>query len=274
MEKGFPYQFHPCWSNNRKRLWERIHLPVAPYCNIKCIFCDHKIGASCHIPKPGAAARVMSPSEAIERFREEIQKRPNLHIAAISGPGEPLANPESFETLRGIRTINREIEFCLSTNGTLLSNHIDDLIDLGVKTISVSISTVNPDTAAKIYEWIIHDGVKIRGNRIGEWIIQRQLAGLQNAVESGILVKVNSILIPGINDSEQEILAQALSDIGVKLQNIIPLVPYANTLNLHAPSLTEIRFIRKNAAKYLRQFEHCAQCRSDVVGIPGDDTIL
>jgi nitrogen fixation protein NifB len=255
-------------------LWERIHLPVAPYCNIKCIFCDHQIGASCHIPKPGFATRVMSPSEAIKRFGEEYQRRPNLHIAAISGPGEPLANPQSFETLRGIRDINEDIEFCLSTNGTLLSDHIDELRDLNVRVISVSISTLNPDTAIKIYEWVIHDGMKFRGKQIGDWIIHRQLAGIKDAVESGIMVKVNSILIPGVNDLELENLAQSLSDIGVKLQNIIPLVPYANAIKFRAPSLSEINSIREKAAYYLKQFKHCAQCRSDVVGIPGDDTVL
>lgn len=274
MEYGFPFEYHPCWSNNRNKLWERIHLPVAPYCNVKCIFCDHQVGVSCHIPKPGAAAKVMSPSEAISRFCYESQNRPNLRIAAISGPGEPLANTQTFETLRAIRSINNDIEFCLSTNGTLLTDYVCDLVDLQVKTISVSVSTLNPDTAARLYEWVVHNGTRFNGKKMGRWIINRQLEGIQSAIDEGILVKVNSIMVPGLNEFELDTLAQSLSKIGVKLQNIVPLIPYDNSMELTAPSFQQIHAARERALPFLNQFTHCAQCRSDVVGIPGDDTIL
>jgi nitrogen fixation protein NifB len=216
----------------------------------------------------------MSPAEAITRFNDEVQKRPNLHIAAISGPGEPLANPETFETLREIRAIDGNIDFCLSTNGTLLANFVNELVDLRVRTISVSISTVNPDTATRIYEWVVHDGVKLTGKKMGLWITKQQLLGIQRAIENDLLLKANSILIPGINDTELESLAQSLSDIGIKLQNIIPLVPYANFINQCAPTPSELHSARERMARHLKQFKHCALCRSDVVGLPGADSIL
>jgi nitrogen fixation protein NifB len=274
MENGFPFKFHPCWSNDRKNLWERIHLPVAPYCNVKCIFCDHQIGVSCHIPKPGASAKVLTPSQAIRRFCDEVQKRPNLHIAAISGPGEPLANPQTIETFRGIRSIDDNIEFCMSTNGILLTDYVSDLVDLRVRTISVSICTLNPDTATRLYEWVVHDGTRFTGSKMGFWIIKRQLNGIRNAINHGIFVKANSIMIPGINELELEGLAQSLSQIGVKLQNIVPLIPFGNALNLRSPTSEQIHEVRGRALPYMKQFTHCAQCRSDVVGIPGDDLIL
>jgi nitrogen fixation protein NifB len=274
MENRFPFEFHPCWSNNREHLWERIHLPVAPYCNVKCIFCDHKVGSSCHIPKPGAAAKVLTPSEAIKRFCDEVKRRPKLLIAAISGPGEPLANPQTFETLQGIRSIDDKIEFCLSTNGILLSDYVANLVSLRVRTISVSISTLNPNSAARLYEWVLHRGRKFSGRKMGSWIVKRQLKGIQNSIDRGILVKVNSILVPGLNEFELESLAQSLSRIGVNLQNIVPLYPYDNSSELEVPSHDQIRVARERSLLHLRQFTHCHQCRSDVVGIPGNDTIL
>ena len=258
MDNGYPYDVHPCWANERRHVWERIHLPVAPLCNVKCSFCDHQIGASCHLPKPGSAARVMSPSEAIMRVRMELERRPNLHIAAISGPGEPLANQQTFETLRGIRAFNQDIEFCLSTNGILLSNYVDELLSLDVNTISVSISAVNPATAAKLYEWALYDGRKIYGDEMIQWILQKQIAGIQLASKKGIILKANSIMIPGINDIEIESLAQTLTDLGIKMQNITPLVPYANMQKIRVPTSSEIQSARKLASTHIRQFRNNA----------------
>ena len=125
MDNSYPFKHHPCYSNQRQNLWERIHLPVARKCNVKCVFCDHSIGSSCHTSKPGFSSNIMNVDEAVERTLKEINIRPNLKIAAISGPGEPLYNKETFETLRRIRQKIPKIKFCLSTNGTLLSEHLD-----------------------------------------------------------------------------------------------------------------------------------------------------
>jgi len=116
----YPFVYHPCFSSKRENLWARIHLPVAPQCNVKCIFCDHNSGTSCHTSKPGYSAVVMTPNEAIKRVAKELISQPDLRIVAISGPGEPLANIETFETLQGVLETHSKVRFCLSTNGTLL----------------------------------------------------------------------------------------------------------------------------------------------------------
>jgi nitrogen fixation protein NifB len=274
MENEFPFQFHPCWSNDRSNIWERIHLPVARICNIKCAFCDHRVATASHIPKPGIAKTVMTPSVAIRRYFQEKKKRPNLHIAAVSGPGEPLANKQTFETFQGIRTRDKNIELCLSTNGVLLEESVKQLRDLHVKVITVSIHSVKPRTATNIYEWAIHKKKKLHGIRMAEYIIKKQLTGIQEAIEHGIKVKINSILIPGVNETEFDDLAKSLAEIGAAIQNIVPLVPYDKMSHLRAPTPIEIKTVRESASKYIKQFTHCVQCRSDVVGIPGADSIL
>jgi nitrogen fixation protein NifB len=217
---------------------------------------------------------LMTPSIAIEKVIEEKRKRPNLHIAAVSGPGEPLANKQTFEAFNGIRALDNNIEFCLSTNGVLLEQSVKQLKDLCVKVITVSIHTVNARTAMKIYEWAIHMKKKLHGINMARFIINQQLTGIKKALDNGIKVKVNSILIPGINDLELENLAKSLSELGVEIQNIIPLVPYDNMSHIRAPHPKDIESARKIASRYIPQFKHCAQCRSDVVGIPGKDSIL
>ncbi len=272
--ENYPFLLHPCYSESRKGLWARIHLPVARFCNVKCIFCDHSAGSACHTSKPGFAASLMEPKEAIARTLEEVEKNPRLKIVAVSGPGEPLANEETFVTLKGVREKNRYLKFCLSTNGVLLKETTSNLEELGISTISVSMSAIFPETAAQIYEWALIDEKRTQGLEMGEILIDKQLAGIERAVSLGITVKVNTILIPSINMDDISSLSKHLSKLGVALQNIVPVISSWNTPKLVPPSRRELDEARQIGSKNILQFTHCQQCRSDVVGVPGNDRIL
>jgi len=270
----YPFTHHPCWSCNRDGLWARIHLPVAHSCNVKCAYCDHQLDASGHMPVPGRSRRVMTPTQAIKVTLDELRKDPNLRIVAISGPGEPLACPQTFTTLRGVKALGVDIEFCLSTNGVLLEEKTKQLVELGARTISVTMSTVSPETASRIYEWAMIDGKRLTGPEMGEKVIDVQLKGISSATKAGVFVKVNSILIPEMNGKQMEALARALRNAGARLQNIVPLVPFDNMVKERPPAQNELQDARSRASRFMEQFHHCKQCRSDVVGIPGADRIL
>ncbi|NHJ14723.1 MAG: radical SAM protein [Candidatus Thorarchaeota archaeon] len=274
MDSTYPFNHHPCWSELRIDLWERIHLPVARHCNVKCYFCDHNQGNSCHSSKPGGSSSIMTPKEALETLERELADRPRLRIVGISGPGEPLANPESFEVMGLIRETHQNLRLCLSTNGTLLSNKLRNLLELGIDTISVSLSTISPVTALRIYEWASIDGRLLTDDEMGLAIIEKQLQGIAKAIEEGIRVKVNTILIPTVNEGEMEDISRALSEMGVHLQNIVPLVPWAKMRGFRPPTKEVLQNARGTGSKHVRQFYHCYQCRSDAVGIPGHDSIL
>ena len=274
MAKSYPFIHHPCWSEQRQDLWERIHLPVAKKCNVKCVFCDHSIGASCHTSKPGFSSNIMNVDEAIERTLKEMSVRPNLRIVAISGPGEPLYNKETFEALSIIKRKIPDMKFCLSTNGTLLSEHLKELVSLGVSTITISINAATPETASRIYEWARFDKQISRNDTMAKMILSRQLDGLSSAADVGIKLKVNTILIPKVNNHEISEIAKTISKAGAHIHNIVPLVPCSFLKDWRMPTERELSEARKEALQYLPQFHHCKQCRSDVVGIPGCDTIL
>lgn len=109
---------------------------------------------------------------------------------------------------------------------------------------------------------------------MGDIIIQKQIAGIQLVVSLGIIIKVNTILIPDINTDDIVSISRQVADAGAYLQNIVPLIPSGNNPNLRAPTEEELDSIRHRASKHILQFTHCKQCRSDVVGIPGQDRIL
>lgn len=265
---------HPCFSDRRRSLWHRIHLPVAPKCNVKCLYCSHDFGSSCHTSKPGYSRQVLSAQTAAERAISEIKKDPRLRIVAVSGPGEPFANPETFETIELIRENLRDIHLCLSTNGTLLAKYVQWLVKMDFKTLTVSMSTANPRTAARIYEWARVEDRFLTGNEMGNIIVEEQIHGIARAAEAGITVKVNSILIPTLNQDDIIPLAKAIAGAGASLQNIIPLVPNAQLMSLSSPSPAQLETLKSRAAEYIEQFRHCKQCRSDVMGIPGCDVVL
>jgi nitrogen fixation protein NifB len=216
----------------------------------------------------------MTPTQAIKVTLDELRKDPNLRIVAVSGPGDPLTCPQTFKTLRGIRALNADIDLCLCTNGVLLEEKTKQLVELGVRAISVTMSTVSPETASQIYEWAVIDGKRLTGRKMGEKIIDVQLRGISSATKSGVFVKVNSILIPEMNGEQMEALAGALGDAGARLQNIVPLIPFDNMINERPPTQNELDDARNRASRVMEQFYHCKQCRSDVVGIPGADRIL
>ena len=216
----------------------------------------------------------MTPAAAAARTRIEIERNPRLKIAAISGPGEPLANPETFETLEMIRREFEELAMCLSTNGTLLENNVRRLTELNVATVTVSMSTSSVLSASRIYEWGRFQGKTLYGRDMATRIVESQMRGITKASRAGIHVKVNSILIPEINMQDIVPLAQEIAAAGASLQNIVPLVPNDKLSSSRAPTKQELLRIRKEASEFIRQFSFCKQCRSDVVGIPGCDRVL
>jgi nitrogen fixation protein NifB len=270
----YPFVHHPCFAGNREDLWVRIHLPVAACCNVKCIFCDGYGGASCHTSKPGYSSKIMSPDAAVERTMKELARNSRLRIIAISGPGEPLVNPETFATLQRIIEQGVDAKFCLSTNGVMLSEMLTSLSDLNISTISVSMSTQSHVIATRLYQWANINGRILRGQQMGKEIVSRQLHGIELAADSGICVKVNTILIPELNMGDIGPLSKSISKAGARLQNITPLIPCDAAASLRAPSVKELENARKIASRSILQFTHCKQCRSDVIGVPGNDSIL
>ncbi len=274
MSESFPFNHHPCWSEDRSQLWERIHLPIARTCNLKCAFCETLAPGACHTSFPGVARSIMTPTVALERLEKEINSRPALKIIAVSGPGDPLFSKGVLDTLLQIREKWPDKKLCLSTNGTSVSEKIRKVDKLKLDTISVSMHAITPETASKIYLKGFVDGRSLSGYELGEKVIDNQLRGIEHLAEMGVHVKVNTVLIPHTNNDEIPELALQIATAGAKLQNIIPLIPSGQMKHLNGPTKQEIQLVRRKSLKYIRQFIHCKQCRSDVVGIPGDDTIL
>jgi nitrogen fixation protein NifB len=214
---------------------------------------------------------VLTPDEAVDRTRALVERSDRLSVVGIAGPGDPLVNAPTFVVLRKINWEYPDLTLCLSTNGLLLPDRLDQLISSGVKSLTVTINAVTPETAEKVYSWIIYHGRRYEGREAAELLLANQWKGLAMAVDAGLIVKVNSVYIPGVNGEELPLIAERAAKLGADLMNIIPLIPQAEFSGLVRPSHRDIALMREKCRPFIPQMTHCKQCRADACGILGED---
>jgi nitrogen fixation protein NifB len=261
---------HPCFSREAHHKFGRMHLPVAPACNIQCKYCVRKYDCA-NESRPGITSKVMHPSEALERVRMLMDRNDRITVIGIAGPGDPLANDATFEALGAINREFPEITLCVSTNGLLLTDRLQTLMQCGVRSLTITINAVTPATAEKIYSWVSYGGKKYRGREAAECLVFNQARGLRNAIDAGFMVKINSVFIPGVNSMELPLVAWFAGVRGADIMNILPLIPQGDLEDLLRPSREMIDKMRDECGKYIPQMTHCQQCRADAFGILGED---
>jgi nitrogen fixation protein NifB len=261
---------HPCYSHSAHFKYGRIHLPVAAECNLGCNYCERQIGGmSYHSYRPAVADRILTPEEALSEVTQYVNDA-NFTVVGIAGPGEPLYNLSTFETLRLVRDNYPELILCLSSNGLLLPKYAEWLRNLGVQTITVTLNAVDPDIGRRLYAYVRYDGELLKGVEGARILLENQLSGIEKAVRLGLVVKINSILVPGINDDGHLVkVARTVKKLDAYIQNITPLIPLGRFKHLEAPSCDELRWTRFQCEQIIGQFRLCRQCRADSAGIPG-----
>lgn len=261
---------HPCFSKEAHHKFGRIHLPVAPACNIQCRYCIRKYDCA-NESRPGITSRVMTPCEAMERVRAIVGRNDNISVIGIAGPGDPLANDATFETLRAIHKEFPELILCVSTNGLRLPDRLEELMKAGVKSLTITINAVTPGMAEKVYSWASYKGKRYAGRDAASLIVNNQWRGLTNAIDAGLIVKINTVFIPGVNDVEIPLIAWHAGERGADIMNIMPLIPQAEFEGRERPSLKMITKKRAECEKHIPQMTHCRQCRADACGILCED---
>ncbi len=264
---------HPCFDAEARLRTARVHLPVAPRCNVQCNYCDRRSDCVAE-SRPGVASTVLRPSQAADYLDEVARTTPALAVVGIAGPGDPFANAEeTLQTLRLCRDRHPELMSCVATNGLGLPPHLDELAALGVSHVTVTVNTVDPAVGARIYRWV-RDGRRVyRGVAGARLLLERQLESIRGLKERGIVVKINTILVPGVTLKSVEDVARTVAALGADTMNCMPLYPVAGTPfgDLGAPDAFELASARAEAGRHLAQLAHCSRCRADAVGCIGEE---
>jgi nitrogen fixation protein NifB len=263
---------HPCFNDKVRHLYGRVHLPVAPRCNVQCNFCNRKYDCV-NESRPGVTSGILSPEQALDYLDKVLAIKKNISVVGIAGPGDAFANPEdSLETLWLVREKYPDMILCVATNGLNLEPYAEQLAKVKVSHVSVTVNAVDPEITEKIYSWV-RDGKRVlRAEQGAKILLEKQLKGIRALKKNGVAVKINSIILPGINDLHMENIAAKMAELKVDILNCIPYYPNegANFKDLKEPSPEMVARVRKAAGKHIKQMHHCTRCRADAVGLLGE----
>lgn len=270
---------HPCYSEGAHHHYARIHVAVAPACNIQCNYCNRKYDCS-NESRPGVTSERLTPEESAKKVMYVGGEVQRLSVLGIAGPGDALANPEkTFKTFELVREKAPDLKLCLSTNGLELPKFVDEMVKYDIDHVTVTINSVDTtgEIGSLIYPWIFYNNKRIYGKEAAKILLERQLEGMKKCVENGILIKANSVLIPGVNDKHLPEVAKKLKEIGVFLHNIMPILSepeFGTKFALDGiPSATDQQQmeVQEACGMDMKLMQHCRQCRADAVGLIGED---
>lgn len=248
---------HPCFNKKVAGKHARIHLPLIKSCNIQCNYCNRKYSCP-NENRPGVTSQLIKPEDINKILKNSLKKYENLNIVGIAGPGEALAEPKILsKAFKIIRKNFPDLKLCLSTNGFMLTESINLIQEFKVDFITVTINTLNYETASKIYNI-----------KTPETLIKKQIEGIKALSELNIVTKINTVVIPDINFKDAVEIAKFAGESKLFAQNIMPFYPVEGSVfeNLPEPSIEDIEKLRQECSKHIKQISHCKRCRADAEG--------
>ena len=268
---------HPCYSEEAHHHYARMHVAVAPACNIQCNYCNRKYDCS-NESRPGVVSQKLTPEQAVRKVVAVASEIPQMTVLGIAGPGDSLASPaKTFATFRMLQEQAPDIKLCLSTNGLALPALVDEICKYNIDHVTITINMVDPEVGAKIYPWIFWDHRRITGVEASRILHENQMKGLEMLTARGVLTKINSVLIPGINDHHLIDVNREVKKRGAFLHNIMPLISEAEhgtvfgLTGQRGPSAQELKAVQDACMGGANLMRHCRQCRADAVGLLGED---
>ena len=264
---------HPCFSIKANKMYGRVHLPVAKKCNIQCNYCNRKYDCV-NESRPGVTSALLSPKQALQYLGKVRDREETISVVGIAGPGDPFAN--SAETMDTLRMVSKEFSdmiFCLSTNGLNIVPYIEELGEIGLSHVTITVNAIDPNILMKIYSWVRYKKKVYRGMKAGILLLENQLKAIRKLKENGFCVKINTIILPCINEDHIIEVAKLMGEMKADIMNCIAVYPNRETVfgDIKPPSVEKVNEIRQKASLFIPQMTHCARCRADAVGMLGKD---
>ena len=188
------------------RTFKTLRVSLLNRCNLGCVYCNMDDETTNH----GGSEKRMPVENLLEQIAR-VHSVLQLETIRLTG-GEPLLYPGLVQVIEGINAIGIT-EIKLTTNGFLLERWAKPMKQAGMKSINVSLDALDEDVFFSISK---------RSN------VQRIISGIRTATEVGLDVKINSVIMKGINESQ-----------------LIPLLEYAFEQNI------TIRFLEVMAMGHL-----------------------
>ena len=178
-----------------------MRVSVTDKCNLRCRYC---------MPE-GVEIVPMSDLLSLEEITAVVRQASLLGIDRIKiTGGEPLVRKGVTSLVSMIRALPGIRQITMTTNGILLADYLPELVKAGLDGINISLDTLNPETYLKITG---RDG------------LDQVLRGLDAALAAGIRVKINSVMMKGINDKDLPDLIELAREkpLDVRLIELMPI---------------------------------------------------
>lgn len=166
-------------TDNYGRNINYLRLSVTDRCNMRCVYC-----------MPAEGVRLLEHREVLS-YEEllliaETAVASGIEKVRVTG-GEPLVRRGVIGFLQRLAAIPGLRQLVLTTNGLALEELAEPLRQAGVQRLNISLDSLQPDTLAAI----------TRGADV-----HRVLAGIAAAERAGFPIKINMVVMAGINDAE------------------------------------------------------------------------
>jgi cyclic pyranopterin phosphate synthase len=175
-----------------------LRIAVTKKCNLNCAYCHGE----------GEMNRARSPET--EMTPQEISRIVKIAVSVgicrvkLTG-GEPLMRKDILETVGEVSSVPGLKDLSMTTNGTLLAPLARELHSNGLRRVNISIPTLDAQEFSKL----------TGGN------VEDTLEGVRAAVEAGFCpVKLNMLILKGINDEAVPVMVEFSSKTGTILQLI------------------------------------------------------
>jgi cyclic pyranopterin phosphate synthase len=184
VEEAFRFEFHMPLADKFGRPITDLRISVTDRCNFRCVYC-RSANPETHMP-----ANHLLGWEEYERLAR-ILVAMGIRKVRVTG-GEPLVRPGVEDFIARLKSIGVQ-DLSLTTNGHLMAERCDQLVAAGLNRVNISLDSLNREKFERITRTQTFDQV---------------IAGIDAAQSSSLRpVKVNAVLVRGINDDEVEAFA-------------------------------------------------------------------
>ncbi len=183
-----------------------LRISLTPKCNLRCVYCMPPEGIS--TPEPDD---LLTDDEILSFMRQAASL--GINRVRLTG-GEPLLRRSLVDLVQGISSIPGIDEVSLTTNAMLLAKYAAALAGAGLSRVNISLDTLDPEKFTRI----------TRGGQL-----KKVFQGIAAAETCGLTpIKINSVIVGGLNDEEIPDLAQLTLDHHWHIR-FIELMPVGNS---------------------------------------------
>lgn len=166
-------------TDNHGRTVDYLRVSITDRCNLRCMYCWSADGMQ------------FIPHSNIITY-EEIARLIDISVAMgvrkvrLTG-GEPFARRNFLDLVEMLLTKHPDLDLRLTTNATLMNGKAKALAELGVRYVNISLDTFN----------------RLKFQRItGRDMLRNVTRAIDDCLEHGLGVKINTVALKGINDDE------------------------------------------------------------------------